>query len=281
MAWARLDDQFFYNKKIAQVDGPAKLLYIAGLVYVANQLTDGFIPERAVKFIASTADVANCQEFASQLLDVGLWDATDGGYQIHDFLAWNPSREQVQHTREARAQSGRRGGLAKAANAKQDASNLPSKPLANDKQKSAPSPSPSLNSPANAGEAAPAKPSKRDSKSKPPDESMLYPAVQVYRDLAKQTPAQVVRENIGQTVTDLDQWRKVIAAWLGAGYKPGNVNGMLEWYTAGIPQHRSNSNGNLAKSFGLSSLSGGAKAPEPTAEFLAEWNRLNEPERTG
>lgn len=141
MAWAKLDDQFFYNKKIAQVDGPAKLLYIASLVYTANQLTDGFLPERAVRFIASTADVANCQEFARQLLDVGLWDATDDGYQIHDYLEWNPSKEQVEQTREARAASGRRGGLAKAANAKQNASKMPSKPLAKSQQKSAPSPS--------------------------------------------------------------------------------------------------------------------------------------------
>lgn len=143
MTWAKLDDQFFYNKKVAQVDGPAKLLYLAGLVYAANQLTDGFIPEKALRFIASTADVANCQDFARQLLDVGLWDATGEGYMIHDYLVWNPSKQQVIATREARAESGRRGGQAKAANAKQTSSNLLSKPLAKPYQKSAPSPSPS------------------------------------------------------------------------------------------------------------------------------------------
>ncbi len=87
---------------------------------------------------------------------------------------------------------------------------------------------------------APTKPPKREPKAKPTDATMTYPAVMLYRDLAKQTPAQVVRENIGQTVTDLDRWRSVIAAWLGAGYKPGNVNGMLEWYRDGIPAYRAN-----------------------------------------
>lgn len=130
MAWAKLDDQFFYNKKIAQVDGPAKLLYIAGLVYVANQLSDGFIPAKAVKFIASTADVANCQDFARQLVDVCLWDIVEGGYIIHDYLAWNPSKEQVLHNREVRAEAGARGGQAKAANSKQNPSKLLSKSLA-------------------------------------------------------------------------------------------------------------------------------------------------------
>jgi hypothetical protein len=150
MSWAKLDDQFFYNKKVAQVDGSAKLLYVAGLVYVANQRSDGFIPERAVKFIASTADIANCQDFAKQLLDVGLWETVEGGYRIHDYLEWNPTSEQIEATRAARKVAGSLGGYAKAAksskslaNCQTDAKQNSSKPLAKVWQNSAPSPSPS------------------------------------------------------------------------------------------------------------------------------------------
>jgi hypothetical protein len=170
MTWARIDDQFFYNKKVAQVDGSAKLLYLAGLVYAANQLTDGLIPERALRFIASTADVANCQDFAKQLLDVGLWDATDEGYMIHDYLDWNPSREQVEETRRVRAQSGKQGGLAKAAHFQQNAKQAPSKEVAKSQQKSTPSPSPSLAlSPKDEDDLAPASLEDDDLPEIPPD----------------------------------------------------------------------------------------------------------------
>jgi hypothetical protein len=87
---------------------------------------------------------------------------------------------------------------------------------------------------------APPPPPKRQASVKPIDATLTNPAVQLYRELVKLTPAQVVREKIGLQVTDLDQWRKVITTWLGAGYKPGNVNGMLEWYASGVPSHRTN-----------------------------------------
>lgn len=82
---------------------------------------------------------------------------------------------------------------------------------------------------------------------KPPDESMTHPAVQAYRELCRSTPAPVIRLAIMQRVADVDKWRGVIAAWLGAGYRPTNVTGMLEWYSDGIPTRRNgNSNGHSA-----------------------------------
>lgn len=263
MAWARIDDQFFYNKKVAQVDGPAKLLYLASLVYAANQLTDGFIPEKALKFIASTADVANCQEFARQLLDVGLWDASDDGYIIHDYLIWNPSKQQVLATREARAESGRRGGEAKAAKDKQTASKLPSKPLAKSCQKStpSPSPSPSLSSTNeivcetegedDAERAAALTPGPTVARAsttrtvavKP--NAKLSPAVNAYAQLTGKFPPRALHHLIDAAMAtrdDPDLLRRCYETWLSRGFRPENNAWLLEWYTSGaIPQSQ---NGN-------------------------------------
>lgn len=139
MSWVKLDDQFFFNSKIVRAGRDARDLYIAGLAYCAGQLTDGFIPSEALPLLAVMAGVANVQQNSSKLLDVKLWESAYGGYAIHDYLNYNPSKEEVLATREARAEAGARGGYAKADNAKQNPSKVPSKILA----KVCPDPSPS------------------------------------------------------------------------------------------------------------------------------------------
>ena len=115
MSWLKLDDGIFYNRKIAQCGAGAKLLYIVSLTYCANQLTDGFIPDATLPLLAGMAGIEpeKAREFASDLLDVCLWSATGNGWQIPDFLEYNPSREQVLGKRKARSDAGKRGGEAK------------------------------------------------------------------------------------------------------------------------------------------------------------------------
>jgi hypothetical protein len=142
MAWLKLDDQIFYNRKVAQCDAETKLLYIVGLTYCANQLTDGFIPEATLPLLAGMAGIEwqIAKQSASKLLDICLWFATENGWQIPDYLDYNPSKEQVLHNRDVRSEAGKRGGRVKAgkmlANSQQNAKQNPSKILH-------PSPSPS------------------------------------------------------------------------------------------------------------------------------------------
>lgn len=146
MAWLKLDDQIFLNRKVAQCDANTKLLYIVGLSYCANQLTDGYIPETTLPLLAGMAglDWQIAKQSAGKLLDVCLWIATQNGWQIPDYLDYNPSRDQVKHNQHVRSEAGKRGGYAKN---KQNAGNLPSKTQAKPKQNSGkilpPPPSPS------------------------------------------------------------------------------------------------------------------------------------------
>lgn len=144
MAWLKLDDQIFLNRKIAQCDAETKLLYIVGLTYCANQLTDGFIPSGVLPLLAGMAgiDWQIAKQNASKLVDVCLWSATPDGWQIPDYLDYNPSREQVLHNQSIRKEAGKRGGMAKhgktLANSQQIAKQNSSKSLP-----PTPSPSPS------------------------------------------------------------------------------------------------------------------------------------------
>lgn len=139
MVWARLDDSILDNPKIASVGVLGFALHVGAITWCARNLSDGFIPAgrvgslfdwggvlerdrepdsgralggdgpRAVGFAIGWARVAQ------QLVDANLWHEVPGGYVVHDYLDFNPSRETALRQRaeksEIRASAGRKGGL--------------------------------------------------------------------------------------------------------------------------------------------------------------------------
>lgn len=102
MSWVKLDDQFFAHPKIVNLDKDAKLLYLAGLTYCAAQLTDGLISAGGLRIVLAMVDAPRRAVMA--LATAGLWAGVgDGGYQVHDYLQYNPSAEQVKKERAATA----------------------------------------------------------------------------------------------------------------------------------------------------------------------------------
>lgn len=103
MTWVKLDDQFFAHPKIVNLDKDAKLLYLAGLTYCAGQLTDGLISAGGVRLVLAMVEAR--RQAVTALVQAGLWEAAaDGAYQVHDYLHYNPSAEQVKRERAATAQ---------------------------------------------------------------------------------------------------------------------------------------------------------------------------------
>lgn len=144
MTWVRIDDGFADHPKICGLSDAAFRLHVHAFCYASRQLTDGFIPVRWL-----TGGRGKEPKAVQILVDAGLWEATDGGYRIHDYLKYQQSRETVEINRmqlhAVRSEAGRRGGLAsqaKQANGKQTASKQDNQLL--DKQnKQTPSPIPS------------------------------------------------------------------------------------------------------------------------------------------
>jgi hypothetical protein len=97
MPWVKLDDQFFTHPKVLDRTKDAKLLYMAGLTYAAANLTDGYLSPAALRLSAATVDVPTA--VASELVEAGLWTVSRGGHQIHDYLEYNPSAEEVKAQR--------------------------------------------------------------------------------------------------------------------------------------------------------------------------------------
>lgn len=102
MTWIKLDDQFPDHPKVAQAGALAELLYVNALAYASRYLTDGFIPHAIVaKLVVWDFEGAPSNyDLAERLVAAGLWELVEGGYRIHDYLDYNPSREQVFAERE-------------------------------------------------------------------------------------------------------------------------------------------------------------------------------------
>lgn len=100
MAWVRLEDGFMEHPKVIKAGPAAAWLFICGLGYANRNLTDGFIPSAVVPRLA---DLKGCATLARRLVDVRLWERADGGYQVHDYLAYQPSAARLKEERERSA----------------------------------------------------------------------------------------------------------------------------------------------------------------------------------
>jgi hypothetical protein len=98
--WVKLDDTLAEHPKIERAGPLAAWLYVAGLCYCARQLTDGRIPRGTV---ARLATIRRPYDEAARLVAAGLWEEDGEDYRVHDWLAYNPSRERVQEDRRRNA----------------------------------------------------------------------------------------------------------------------------------------------------------------------------------
>lgn len=99
MTWVKLDDQFPDHPKIEAAGPLAAWLYVCGLCYCAEHLTDGLIPASKAVRLAPVHG-----KHIDRLVEVGLWTRVPDGYRIHDYLDFQPSGEQVRRERKEAAE---------------------------------------------------------------------------------------------------------------------------------------------------------------------------------
>jgi len=96
--------------------GPeAKLLYMFSIIHCSKNLTDGFVAEKVGPVLARYAGISGYDTARDELLDNGLWETAEHGYNVHDYLEYNPSKDDVLALREERAKAGSIGGQRSAA----------------------------------------------------------------------------------------------------------------------------------------------------------------------
>lgn len=93
MSWARIHDSALNSPKLVKLFKASDPLHlwVWGLTYCQLHLTDGAIPIEAIPHGGVKA--------AEALIERRLWEASEGGYQIHDYLDWNESKEVISKKR--------------------------------------------------------------------------------------------------------------------------------------------------------------------------------------
>ena len=112
MTWLRLDDSFYEHPKVVGLTDAAFRLHVRGLCYCSRLTTDGFITDALMRQTFPRA-----AQQTKELVSARLWTREQGGYRIHDFLKYNPSREEVESKREIARRIRVEGGKARASSA--------------------------------------------------------------------------------------------------------------------------------------------------------------------
>lgn len=98
MVWFKMDDSFPSHPKVLAIPRRDRLaavgLWTLAGGWCAKQLTDGYLAKHMLEEIGGTS------RLASTLVEVGLWEVSEDGYQYHDWADYNPTREEVESERE-------------------------------------------------------------------------------------------------------------------------------------------------------------------------------------
>lgn len=93
-SYAPLSAHYYKDDAIDEAGEAAELLYVRGLAFCADVLSDGFISDRQlVRFVG--VGMFDAPDRAQRLVDVGLWVRGDGGYWVRSWLNWNRSRAEI------------------------------------------------------------------------------------------------------------------------------------------------------------------------------------------
>lgn len=89
MKWIRLETGVVHHPKVMELRARkqyrAAMGFLLSLALSGAQESDGHITKSSLVLLDLTTKEAN------QLVDVGLWNAVQGGYEINDWAEYNPA----------------------------------------------------------------------------------------------------------------------------------------------------------------------------------------------
>jgi hypothetical protein len=123
--WIKLDDGFATHPKILEAGILAQAIQVRAICYAHQNLTDGLIPFNAVPLLLTGLEHIGIETATSELaafgMDAeevdwpahmqthGLWEVTERGYLIHNYLKWNPSKKQIELLKKKQSIGGKIG----------------------------------------------------------------------------------------------------------------------------------------------------------------------------
>lgn len=100
MVWFKVSDEFDVHHKVLAAGDSAIGLWVRCGAYASRLLTDGFVP-MAVALMYAGGEASKIDH----LVSAGLWEMVDGGFQMHDFTEYNPTRDDAYAERRRKAEN--------------------------------------------------------------------------------------------------------------------------------------------------------------------------------
>ena len=91
MMWFKVHDQISHDKKFRRCSSAAVGLWVYAGARSSALLDDGFVPDWFPQSVHRVGD-PDAAGLANELVDAGLWEVTEGGWQMHDYGDWNTLR---------------------------------------------------------------------------------------------------------------------------------------------------------------------------------------------
>lgn len=99
MGIAKFDDGIPDHPKFMKAGPVASWLWFCSVCYSRRVLSDGFVPKAKIPTMSAGLTGAASFKAAALLVEAGLFDEAVGGYQVHDYCNWNPSKAIVEDYR--------------------------------------------------------------------------------------------------------------------------------------------------------------------------------------
>lgn len=98
VTWLKKDDRYAEHRKIRRLTDGAYRLHDTALLACAKDETDGLVTDHDIQDMQHGPRL---RKYIPELVAAGLWEVVPGGWQIHDYLHYNPSHERLELERAA------------------------------------------------------------------------------------------------------------------------------------------------------------------------------------
>jgi len=97
-SYVPLSATYYLDDALLEAGEKAELLFVRTLAFCAQADSDGFVTYRQVSTVIGVG-MRDSSARARRLVEVGLWEETDGGYVIRSWLKWNRSTAEIGRAR--------------------------------------------------------------------------------------------------------------------------------------------------------------------------------------
>lgn len=133
MTWFKVDDQLAFHPKVIEAGNAAMGLWVRAGAWCSAHLTEGALPKHMIGTLGAQA------RDAKRLVEVGLWEQTNVGYQFRDWVDYQPTKKQVEAEKAANRERQKRFREKRRNSPSSDVSDGGSNGVTNDATNDAPS----------------------------------------------------------------------------------------------------------------------------------------------